>query len=166
MQCHGWTLLFHPCIVEQLEKLHSAAARAAQKDPQTASKNANVKVYRALAHLLLEVIPADPSHERFRQGKTLGSEHRHWRRAKFGGRFRLFFRYSAASKVIVYAWVNDTHTQRAAGSKSDPYSQFRAMLMRGHPPTTWNELVSASSSGASCLVNTDPTNDKPTTTKD
>jgi len=49
-----------------------------------------------------------------------------------------------ASKIIVYAWVNDEQTLRSAGSKSDPYSVFSKMLARGYPPDDWDELVQTS----------------------
>ena len=51
----------------------------------------------------MEAVPADPGRDEFRQGNTLGTAYRHWRRAKIGRRFRLFFRYDSRSKVIVYA---------------------------------------------------------------
>jgi hypothetical protein len=34
MQRHGWTLLFHDCVIEQLQKLHAAARRAQENDPE------------------------------------------------------------------------------------------------------------------------------------
>jgi toxin YhaV len=43
----------------------------------------------------------------YRLCATLGDDHKHWLRAKFFQQYRLFFRYHAASKLIVYAWVND-----------------------------------------------------------
>ncbi|MDO5104201.1 MAG: type II toxin-antitoxin system YhaV family toxin [Lautropia sp.] len=140
MQQHGWTLLFHDCIIEQLQKLHHAASRAEQNDPAKAPGNANVKLFHALSHLMLTVIPADPAKDEYRQGNTLGPHHRHWRRAKIGRRFRLFFRYDTRSHIIIYAWVNDQQTLRAAGSKSDPYTVFEKMLSRGHPPDDWKTL--------------------------
>lgn len=33
MQRHGWTLLFHTCLVEQLQRLKVAAERAEASDP-------------------------------------------------------------------------------------------------------------------------------------
>ncbi len=64
----------------------------------------------------MEAVPSDPGRDEFRQGNTLGTAYRHWRRATIGSRFRLFFRYDSRSKVIVYAWVNDEDTLRSAGS--------------------------------------------------
>ncbi|WJV25591.1 MULTISPECIES: type II toxin-antitoxin system YhaV family toxin [Pseudomonas] len=144
MQRHGWTLLFHECVVEQLRSLQTAALRAEQNDPAGFESNANVKLFRALSQLIVDVVPGDPARDDFRQSNTLGSAYRHWRRAKIGRRFRLFFRYDSNAKVIVFAWVNDEQTLRSAGSKSDPYVVFEKMLGRGHPPDEWASLIAAS----------------------
>lgn len=140
MQRHGWTLLFHGCVIDQLQRLQRAANRAMPSAPQEGEGNANVRLFRSLSHLMLEVIPSDPSREEYRQGNTLGPEHRHWRRAKIGRRFRLFFRYDSGAKAIIYAWVNEEDTLRSAGSRSDPYAVFRKMLVRGNPPDDWATL--------------------------
>ena len=95
----------------------------------------------AINKLIREVIPRDPGHADFRQGLTLGSEHKHWRRAKFFQQYRLFFRFHQDSRVIVLAWVNDETIKRAYGAKSDPYRVFRDMLIRGCPPNDWDTLV-------------------------
>ncbi|AIR88383.1 type II toxin-antitoxin system YhaV family toxin [Pseudomonas cremoricolorata] len=146
MQRHGWTLLFHEGVIVQLRKLQEAAARAEHNDPQGFESNANVKLFRALSQLILDVVPKDPARDDFRQGNTLGTAYRHWRRAKIGRRFRLFFRYDSKSRLIVYAWVNDENTLRSAGSKSDPYTVFERMLGRGHPPDDWDALIAATRS--------------------
>ncbi|MDR0280027.1 MAG: type II toxin-antitoxin system YhaV family toxin [Paucimonas sp.] len=143
MQSHGWTLLFHQGLIVQLRKLQEAAARAEQNDPQGYASNANVKLLRALSQLILEVVPVDPARDEFRQGNTLGTAYRHWRRAKVGRRFRLFFRYDSTSKIIVFAWVNDEQTLRSAGSRSDPYAVFEKMLGRGNPPDDWDALIAS-----------------------
>ncbi|MFU8877333.1 MAG: type II toxin-antitoxin system YhaV family toxin [Wenzhouxiangellaceae bacterium] len=144
MRRHGWILLFHDGIVEQLQKLHEASERARSKDPKGYQGNANVRLFRALTQLMLEVVPSDPGRDEYRQGNTLGPAFRHWRRAKIGRRFRLFFRYDSRSRTIVFAWVNDQQTLRAVGSKSDPYVVFQKMLKRGNPPDDWKTLVKAS----------------------
>jgi toxin YhaV len=46
--------------------------------------------------------------------------------------------------VIVFVWVNDEHTLRSAGSRSDPYAVFQKMLQRGCPPDNWDALLAAS----------------------
>lgn len=144
MQRHGWTLLFHDCVVGQLQKLQTAVNRAKRADPQGFEGNANVKLFRALSQLMLEVVPSDPARDEYRQGNTMGAAYRHWRRVKVGQRFRLFFRYDSQAKVIVFAWVNDEQTLRSVGGKFDPYAVFQKMLGRGNPPDDWSALVAAS----------------------
>ena len=144
MQRHGWTLLFHDCLIEQLRKLRNAVQRAQRIDPAGFSSNANVKLFHALSRLMLEIIPQDPSRDEYRQGTMHGPRYRYWRRARIGRRFRLFFRYDARAKVIVYAWVNDESTLRSSGSRTDPYTVFARMLARGNPPDDWTSLMTAS----------------------
>ena len=144
MQRHGWALLFHDCVIEQLQKLHAAARRAQENDPKGFESTAHVKLFRALSQLMMDVVPGDPARDEYRQGNTLGPAHRHWRRAKIGRRFRLFFRYDSKAKVIVYALGNDEQTLRSSGSKSDPSAVSAPMPGRGNPPDDWNALVRAS----------------------
>lgn len=144
IQRHGWNLLFHACLIEQLQKLHDAVERAQRQDPEGYTSNANVRLFTALSKLIFEAVPSDPNREEYRQGNTLGTAFRHWRRAKIGRRFRLFFRFDSKSRIIIFAWVNDENTLRASGSKSDPYVVFQRMLERGHPPDDWAALLAAS----------------------
>lgn len=144
IQRHGWHLLFHECLIEQLQKLRAAAERAQRQDPRGFESNANVRLFAALSKLIFEVVPSDPHREEYRQGNRMGTAFRHWRRAKMGRRFRLFFRFDSKTRIIIFAWVNDENTLRSSGSKSDPYVVFQRMLERGHPPDDWTALVSAS----------------------
>jgi toxin YhaV len=144
MDVNGWTLLFHEAIIGQVKNLAAAYARAHKSDPKKFKANANAKLFAGVAKLMLDLIPLDPSRPEYRQGNTLGKEYRHWFRAKFFGRFRLFFRYDSQTRIIVYAWVNDEHTLRQRGGKSDPYDVFRHMLASGSPPNEWKALVNAS----------------------
>jgi toxin YhaV len=144
IQRNGWNLLFHECLVEQLQKLHTTAARAQKKDPHGSESNANVRLLAALSKLIFEAVPSDPNREEYQQGNTMGDTFRHWRRTKIGRRFRLFFRFDSKTRIILFAWVNDEHTLRASGSKSDPYAVFQRMLERGHPPDSWAEILSTS----------------------
>lgn len=143
----GWTLYAHPLFLEQLEKLTLAVERAREKDPSGFASTANAKLLAALRKLMFEVIPIDPARPEFRQGGTLGPARKHWFRAKFGnGRFRLFFRYSTAAKIIIFAWVNDNDTLRTYGAKNDAYAVFKTMLDKGNPPEDWDVLLKASQS--------------------
>ncbi len=140
---NGWTLLFHDMMLGQIKTLADAVKRARAADPTGFRSNANVRVFASIAKLVLQVIPLDPGHTDHRIGNTMGPDYRHWSRAKFGQRFRLFFRYDSASRIIVFAWVNNETTLRARGSRSDPYAVFKAMLERGNPPDTWKALQTA-----------------------
>jgi toxin YhaV len=144
IQRNGWNLLFHECLIKQLQKLQAAAERAQKQDPKGYESNANVRLFTALSKLIFEVVPSDPNREEYRQGNTMGAAFRHWRRAKIGRRFRLFYRFDSKTRIIIFAWVNDENTLRASGSKSDPYSVFQRMLKHGHPPDNWADLLSAS----------------------
>lgn len=143
---HGWNLLFHDCLIAQLQKLDAAAARARAQDPDHYESNANTKLFTALANLIFETIPGDPNREEYRQGNTMGPAFRHWRRAKLGRRFRLFFRFDSKARIIIFAWVNDENTLRSAGARTDPYAVFQKMLKSGHPPDDWDALLKASKS--------------------
>jgi len=146
IQRHGWNLLFHDCLIEQIQKLDAAASRAKTQDPAGFESNANVKLFAALAELIFETIPSDPNREEYRQGNTMGPTFRHWRRAKIGRRFRLFFRFDSKTRIIIFAWVNDENTLRSSGAKTDPYIVFQKMLQSGHPPNDWGSLLVASKS--------------------
>ena len=139
---NGWTIFAHPLFLDQLEELTRQVQVLRRKDPAGFVKKNATKRLTAIAKLAFEVIPQDPSRTEYRQGNTLGEDHKHWFRAKFFQQYRLFFRYHARSKVIVFAWVNDEDTKRAYESGDDAYRVFRKMLDSGHPPGDWNQLLS------------------------
>lgn len=138
---NGWTVFAHPLFLAQLEAITRQVEGLARQDPVGFTKKNATKRLAAIAKLTFEVIPQDPSRAEYRQGNTLGEDHKHWFRAKFFQQYRLFFRYHAPSKVIVYAWVNDEDTKRAYDSSDDAYRVFRKMLESGHPPDDLNQLL-------------------------
>jgi toxin YhaV len=138
---HGWTVFAHPQFLAQLEALAQQVEALKQKDPVGYVKKNATKRLAAITKLAFEVIPQDPTRSEYRQGNTLGDEHKHWFRAKFFQQYRLFFRYHAPSKVIVFAWVNDEDTKRVYDGSDDAYRVFRRMLESGHPPDDWNQLL-------------------------
>ena len=139
---NGWTVFAHPLFLDQLEELTRQVESQKRKDPSGfAKKNASKRLI-AIAKLAFEIIPQDPSRTEYRQGNTLGEDHKHWFRAKFFQQYRLFFRFHAQSKVIVFAWVNDEDTKRAYESDDDAYRVFRKMLNSGNPPGDWDQLLS------------------------
>ena len=138
---NSWTIFAHPLFLAQLEALTRQVEGLKQKDPAGFTKKNATKRLAAIAQLAFNVIPQDPSRPEYRQGGTLGENRKHWFRAKFFQQYRLFFRYHEASKVIVFAWVNDDDTRRAFESSDDAYRVFRKMLEGGHPPDDWDQLV-------------------------
>lgn len=138
---NGWTLFAHPLFLDQVERLVARVEALRAKDPFGYKKKNATKRLAAIATLAFEVIPQDPARAEYRQGSALGDDRKHWFRAKFFQQHRLFFRYHRASRIIVYAWVNDEDTKRAYERSDDAYRVFRKMLERGHPPDDWERLL-------------------------
>lgn len=141
---NGWRLFQHPAfrrqfdtLVEEVEKLSATLSRVDFEQHST------VRILARIRKLILDDIPSDPGAKTYEQGNTLGTERRHWRRAKFNQRFRLFFRFQSKGKLIVYAWMNDEKTLRARGSKRDVYAVFDQRLRSGDPPDDWDQLLAA-----------------------
>ena len=141
---HGWTLFAHPLFLAQLETLTRQVEALKRKDPAGYTKKNAAKRLAAIVKLAFDIIPQDPTRVEYRQGNTLGNAHKHWFRAKFFQQYRLFFRYHAQSRIIVYAWVNDAYTKRAYERDDDAYRVFRKMLENGNPPEDWAQLLSES----------------------
>ena len=144
MESYGWRLFVHPLFESQLQKLAERVERIASEDPRGYGSHPAAKMLATINHYIREAIPRAPDSPEFRPGNTLGPGNRHWFRAKFHGRYRLFYRFSTAQKVIVYAWVNDEGSLRKSGSKTDPYAVFKSMLESGEPPDSFAELWRAS----------------------
>ena len=121
---NGWTVFCHPLFIDQINSLIEQVEALKEKDPQNFGKKNPAKRLAAIAKLTFEAIPQNPSLPEYRQGDTLGNDHKHWFRAKFFQQYRLFFRFDSASKIIVFAWVNDEKNKRAYGSKTDAYRVF------------------------------------------
>jgi len=138
---HGWKLFRARAFSEALDGLEAELVRLAAERPDDASSHPKAKLLARILNLILDEIPRDPNAATYQLGNTLGPSHRHWRRAKFLQRFRLFFRFDSASRIIIYAWVNDENTLRKAGSRSDPYAVFLRRLNDGNPPDGWDDLL-------------------------
>ncbi|MFN2411301.1 MAG: type II toxin-antitoxin system YhaV family toxin [Halomonas sp.] len=143
LEINGWTIYAHPLFLEQVDALTNKVKQHQEKDPLGYRSKPATKRLAAIVKLAKNDIPQDPAGPQYRQGDTLGSEHTHWCRAKFYQQYRLFFRYDLASKILIYAWVNDESTKRACDSKQDAYAIFRKMLKNGNPPDSWNDLYRA-----------------------
>ena len=141
LQVNGWSLFAHALFLDQLDELIAQVEQHRAKDPRGYKQKNATKRLAAVAKLVLDVIPQDPTRAAYRQGTTLGDGYTHWLRAKFFQQYRLFFRYHRESRIIVYAWVNDADTKRTYESATYAYQVFRRMLKRGHPPNDWNTLL-------------------------
>ena len=138
---NGWTLFAHPLFLDQVEALVARVEALRARDPVGYTRKNATKRLAAIAMLSFELIPQDPTRPEYRQGSTLGAARKHWFRAKFFQQYRLFFRYHQASRIIVYAWVNDEETKRAYERSDDAYRVFQKMLERGRPPDDWERLL-------------------------
>jgi len=141
---NGWKLYVHPLFHDQLIRLVEQVEALAKKNPAAYKEEAATKLLATINRLIREIIPRDPNAPEFRQGNTLGKDNRHWFRAKFHQRYRLFYRFATKEKVIIYAWLNYEKTLRKAGSKTDPYVVFRGMLEAGDPPASIADLLQRS----------------------
>jgi toxin YhaV len=137
---NGWRLYVHPAFGDAFERLSEAVQELRRQRPESYAGHPKAKLLKRILDLILDEIPRDPNAVEFQLGNTLGPAHRHWRRAKFLGRFRLFYRFSSVHKAIVYSWVNDESTLRKAGSRTDPYAIFNKRLRDGSPPDDWDHL--------------------------
>ena len=144
MVVNGWKLYVHPLFHGQLIRLIEQVEALAKKNPAAYKEEAATKLLATINRFIREIIPRDPNAPEFRQGNTLGKDNRHWFRAKFHQRYRLFYRFATKEKVIIYARLNDEKTLRKAGSKTDPYVVFRGMLEAGDPPASIADLLQRS----------------------
>ncbi len=141
MEVNGWRLFQYVLFENQLNKLTEAVGQLSISQPDTYKEHPKTNLLATIHRYVMESIPRNPNAPEFRQGDTLGPDNRHWFRAKFHQRYRLFFRFSTKDKVIVYVWVNDEFTLRKAGSKTDAYAVFKSMLNAGDPPRTLEALL-------------------------
>ena len=143
---YGWSIFAHPLFLNQLEELLEQVESLRQKYPEDYQRKNATKRLTAIAKLVFDIIPQDPTRSEYRQGITLGNEYKYWFRAKFFQQYRLFFRYHLSSKIIVLAWVNDEDSKRSYSSSTDAYQVFKKMLENNHPPDNWSNLLESTKS--------------------
>jgi toxin YhaV len=141
MEVNGWRLYVHPLFESQFRELTAAVDQLSRTQPGTYKEHPKSKLLATILRLVEETIPRDPAAAQFRQGDTLGPDNRHWFRAKFHQRYRLFFRFSSKHKIIVYVWINGESTLRKAGAKTNAYAVFKAILKAGDPPQSLEALL-------------------------
>jgi toxin YhaV len=94
-------LVCTPSVRRRIRKIKQLSPRTQAEASQTFAGHPKTKLLKRILDLILDEIPRDPNAAGFQLGNTLGPAYRHWRRAKFLGRFRLFFRFSSTHKAIV-----------------------------------------------------------------
>ena len=140
-------------MLDECEKLLTQVENLRQRNPQNYQKKNVTKRLTAIRKLVFEVIPQNPTRNEYRQGVALSEDYKHWFRAKFFKQYRLFFRYHQASKIIIFAWVNDENSKRAYDSKTDAYRVFRKMLDNDNPPDDWDTLLEEAKAESNRLEN-------------
>lgn len=143
-----WALFGHPLFLKRLEALVVEIESLAAESPDGFHRHPHFKLFEKVNTSVRVRVPANPAASEYLQGNTLGRNCRHWHRVKSGlpNRYRLFFQYrSDAAKSIIYAWLNDEATLRKDGARTDVYAVFAAMLKNGSMPTSFDELMRASS---------------------
>ena len=141
MQANKWRLFVHPLLENQLERLIVRVEALVASQLNDFRAHPAAKLLKTIRRYMVDIIPRDPGSPKFRLGNALGPDNRHWFRAKFHQRYRFFYRFSILERVIIYAWVNDESSLRKAGSKTDLYVRFKAMLQRGEAPSTLEDLL-------------------------
>lgn len=140
---NGWTILMGPHFALRWTNLVRAVigdATAGGSAPSVSPSRPEVTMLRAVIRVIRDQIARDPNDPAFRLKADLGA----WRRVRFLGRFRLFYRFDSRHRTVVLTWLNDEHTLRKDGASTDPYAVFSAMLRRGDVPDTWTELTGQS----------------------
>ena len=149
-QSQGWSLWFAELFDARWRELRARVKHLEATVGKPAfNAHLDVKLFAALVNSVHELVPADPDAPQFLLGNTLGAQHRGWRRVKGNGlpsRMRLFFKFSANKKVIVYAWLNDARALRKQGGATDVYTVFQGMLKAGNPPDNFDALMEQASS--------------------
>ena len=85
---HGWTVFAHPLFLAQIEALARQVETLKQKDPVGYVKKNASKRLVAITKLAFDVIPQDPTRPEYRQGATLGDDHKQSDRLRLGERRR------------------------------------------------------------------------------
>jgi toxin YhaV len=144
MTVNGWKLHVYPDFAREYDALIGKVETVQARSPETSQSHPATRLLDTVNEYIRVLIPNDPGAKQFRQGNTLGKENKQWFRAKFHGRYRLFFRFSTQHRAIVYVWMSSEKTLRKAGARSDLYALFATMLESGNPPADFDELLKRS----------------------
>lgn len=130
---NDWTIFAHPLFLGQTEALTRYVDDLRLAGGESFASHRVSKRLAAIARLAFQEIPLDPTRPEYHPENTLGEKQRYWLQAQVDEQHRLFFRYHARSRVIVYAWVNDREARLTYEQGDNPYRIFRKMLENGQP---------------------------------
>lgn len=134
---NGWTFLAWPAFDTRWVALIRAVTKQRATNPERPPACPEAAVLAALMRVIRDHVARDPNAPDHRLRQPLGA----WRRVKFLGRLRLFYRFSSAHRLVVLTWLNDENTPWKEGASTDPYVVFAGMLTRGEIPEDWDALV-------------------------
>ncbi len=121
-QSQGWSLWFAEPFAARWRLLRERVKQLKTTlDAPAFNAHPEVKLFAAWVRIVHELVPANPDAPQFLLGNTPGQQYRGWRRVKGNGlprRIRLFFKFSASKKVIVYAWLDDPTSLRKQGARA------------------------------------------------
>lgn len=126
---------YHELYYQRIQELKSRVkGLKEQLSPEEFAQHETVKLAVRIREAERE-IENDPNRPEY----LLNDELRKFRRYKRGlGRYRVIFCFSSNPPIIIFLYLNTAETLRKAGSRQDPYEQFKAMLRRGlfsHDPS-------------------------------
>ena len=134
---NGWTFLAWPAFDTRWLTLLRKVTDQRKAKPGAPPASTESVLLAALVRVIRDLIARDPNAPAFRLRNDLAA----WRRVRFLGRLRLFYRFSSRHRIVVLTWLNDDKTLRKEGASTDPYTVFAAMLARGEVPADWPALV-------------------------
>ena len=67
---NGWTLFAHPLLLDRIDRLVAAVARATRPVGDASAHSANAKLLVALDNPIFIRVPKDPTRTPYRQGAT------------------------------------------------------------------------------------------------
>lgn len=142
----AWKKYYHTVFVEVIQAMYDLVIKMKMTSPNSYKNSPQAKLFASIIETI-DYVSEDPTKKEFLLGNTLGKRHRDWRRAKrhLPPRYRLFFKYFLDKKEIYFAWINDLHTLRKDGSKTDVYYVFKSKLNRGEIQSSRDALNRTSS---------------------
>ena len=146
MKINDWELYCTSVFDAIFTKLINDVEMLRAEDPLCCFHHEKAKLLKRVYLAITDDVPCDPIHSKFNLGKnTLGKHRQAWKRVKSGlpDRYRLFFKRSTATHIIVYAWVNNKDCLRKAGAKTDVYRVFKTMLRKGEIAEDYDALLLA-----------------------